>query len=57
MAWIKKYLIAASPLFLFLSKLIIIGIKDIKLISKPIHIPNKDEDEIEIIVPEKRKNE
>jgi hypothetical protein len=30
---------------------IIRGIKDNKLISKPIHIPNQEEEEIEIIVP------
>ena len=56
-AWIKKYLIAASLLFLLFSILIIIGIKDIRLISNPIHIPNKVEDEIVIKVPEMRKNE
>lgn len=30
---------------------------DIKLISKPIHIPNKEEDETEINVPITRKKE
>lgn len=47
----------ASLLFLLLSKLIIIGINDIKLISNPIHIPNKEDDEIEISVPIIRKKE
>jgi hypothetical protein len=37
--------------------LIIIGIKDIKLISNPIHIPKRDEEEIVIKVPENRKKE
>lgn len=55
-AWIKKYLMAASLLFLLFSKLIIKGIKDIRLISRPIHIPNKEEEEIEIVVPKNRKN-
>jgi len=35
----------------------IIGIKDIKLISNPIHIPNKEEEEIEIKVPRNKKKE
>lgn len=55
MAWIKKYLIAASLLFLLFSKLITKGIKDIKFTSNPIHIPNKDEEEIEIKVPNTKK--
>lgn len=57
MAWTKKYLIAASLLFLLFSRLMIIGIKDIKLISNPIHIPNKEEEEIEIKVPRNKKKE
>lgn len=54
-AWTKKYLIAASIFFLFLSIPIIIGIKAIKLNSRPIHIPNIEEEEIAINVPEIRK--
>lgn len=49
-AWVKKYLRAASEvnkLFVFIIK----GIKDNKLISKPIQILNQEEDEILIIVP------
>lgn len=43
--WVKKYLIADSEPIMFLLS-IIKGIKDIKLISSPIHIPNQEEDEI-----------
>lgn len=48
--WIKKYLIEDSlEIKLFWS--IIKGIKDIKLISKPIHIPIQEDEEIVIKVP------
>lgn len=53
----KKYLIAASLLFLLFSKLMIKGIKDIKFTSKPIHIPKREEEEIEIRVPRTKKKE
>ena len=48
--WIKKYLIIDSLEieFLLLKR---IGIKDAKLISKPIHIENKELEEIEIKIP------
>lgn len=49
-AWIKKYLSDASEENKFLW-LAIRGINDIKLISKPIHAPSHELDEIEIIVP------
>lgn len=48
--WIKKYLMADSleiKLLISITK----GIKDIKLISKPIHIPIQDEDEMAISEP------
>lgn len=45
-----KYLIVASGAYLFLN-LFIRGIKDNKLISKPIHAVNQDIEEIEINVP------
>lgn len=50
-AWTRKYLILDSvEVKLFV--LIIKGIKDNKLSSKPIHIPIQEEEEIVIIVPE-----
>lgn len=49
-ACVRKYLIAASLENKFLLS-IMRGIKDNKLISKPIHIPNQEDDEIAIIVP------
>lgn len=45
-----KYLIADSEEKIFLLS-IIKGIKDNKLISNPIHIPNHEEEEIVIIDP------
>lgn len=48
--WIKKYLIEDS-LEIKLLWSIIKGIKDIKLISNPIHIPIQEEEEIVINVP------
>lgn len=52
-AWVKKYFNEASEenrLFNFIVK----GIKDNKLISKPIHTLNQDEEQILIIVPKNR---
>lgn len=48
--WVKKYLIADSVEIKFLV-LIIKGIKDKRLSSSPIHIPNHEEEEMEINVP------
>lgn len=48
-ACVIKYLIEASEEFILLL-LFIRGIIDSKLISKPIHIPNHEYEEIEIIV-------
>lgn len=48
--WIKKYLIEDS-LEIKLLWSIIKGIKDIKLISSPIHIPIQEDEEIVIKVP------
>lgn len=49
-AWIKKYFKEASDENKFFD-LIIKGIKDNKLISKPIHIVNQEDEEIVIKVP------
>lgn len=49
-AWIKKYLREASDENKFFD-LIIKGIKDNKLISKPIHIVNHEDEEIVIKDP------
>lgn len=49
-ACVKKYFKEASEENKFFV-LIIRGIKDNKLISRPIHIPNHEEEEIEINVP------
>lgn len=49
-AWVKKYFRDASVDIKLLS--LIKGIKDNKLISKPIHAPNHEFEEIVIKVPE-----
>lgn len=48
--WIRKYLMADSFVKRFFLS-IIKGIKDSKLISKPIHIPSQEDDEIVINDP------
>lgn len=50
-AWTRKYFIADSEENKFL-ELEIRGTNLIKLISRPIHVPNHEDDEIEIKVPE-----
>lgn len=49
-AWVKKYFNEAS-VDIRLLVLIIKGIKDKRLISRPIHTPSHEFDEIEINVP------
>lgn len=49
-AWVKKYFKEDSDENKFFV-LIIRGIKDNKLISNPIHIPNQEDEEIEIRDP------
>lgn len=57
-AWVIKYLREASEANRFLF-LFIRGIIDRRLISRPIHIPTHDEEEIEIMDPviKDKKNE
>ena len=49
-AWIIKYLIEDSLVKIFFLSLIR-GIKDRRFISKPIHIPNQEEEEIVMKIP------
>lgn len=48
--WVKKYLIEASEEYIFLY-IENNGIIEIMLISRPIHIPSQEYEEIEIRVP------
>jgi len=52
-AWTRKYFIEASEENIFLG-LEIKGTNLIRLISNPIHVPNHDEEEIEIRDPDIR---
>ena len=52
-AWIRKYFSEASLVNIFFV-VDIRGIKDSKLISKPVHTPNHELDEIEMRVPPTR---
>lgn len=49
-AWIKKYFKVVSELY-WLDVEEIIGIKESKLISRPIQIISQDDDDTEIIIP------